>query len=80
MIFESILRRTIKKDRLEAVSEMALADIFTEKELQAMVDFYASPEGKAIHEKMPQYQERLEPVIQEMLGNAVELYKNQTRK
>jgi hypothetical protein len=79
VIFESILRRTIKKDRLEAVSEMALADIFTKAELEAMVAFYASEEGKAIHEKMPGYRERLEPIIQEMLTTAAELYKNQTR-
>ncbi len=79
VIFESILRRTIKKDRLEAVSEMALADIFTKAELEAMVAFYASEEGKAIHEKMPNYRERLEPIIQEMLTTAAELYKNQTR-
>ncbi len=38
----------IKKQWLAMASQ-----VFTAKELQALVDFYGSPEGKAIREKMP---------------------------
>jgi hypothetical protein len=79
VIFRSVLERTIKADQLEAVSEMALAEVFTQEELQALVDFYATPEGQAARVKMPQYQDRLKPVLEQMIRNAVETFQKQTK-
>lgn len=71
VLFKSILQRTIKADRLKAASELALSDLFTAKELEAMVTFYGTPEGQAIKDKMPDYQERLQPVLQQMVQDAL---------
>lgn len=78
-LLKSTLERNIKVDQLQSVSEMALADVFTVKELQALVNFYSTPEGMAIKEKMPVYQSRLEPILGQMIKDAVELYDAQTR-
>jgi uncharacterized protein len=42
-------------DKLMAAMEPALAESFTEEELQAMVDFYESPVGRSITAKMPAF-------------------------
>jgi len=78
-LLKSTLERNIKTDRLQSVSEMALADVFTLDELKALVDFYSTAEGKAIKEKMPQYQARLEPILGQMIRDAVESYDRQSK-
>jgi uncharacterized protein len=40
------------------------AEVFTEKELQAMVKFYRSELGQTIVKKMPLLQQKLMPIIQ----------------
>tara|TARA_B100001750_G_C15215520_1_gene450577 strand:- start:38 stop:484 length:447 start_codon:yes stop_codon:yes gene_type:complete len=77
VLFKSILERTIKVPQLQKTSEMALADIFSERELQALVTFYSSPEGMAVREKMPEYQQRLKPVLEQMIRESLEAYNNQ---
>ena len=77
VLFKSILERTIKVPQLQKTSEMALADIFSEQELQALVTFYSSPEGMAVREKMPEYQQRLKPVLEQMIRESLEAYNNQ---
>lgn len=42
------------------------ASTFTEKELQDLVNFYDSPSGKAMLEKMPALTTKLVPIIMEM--------------
>lgn len=79
VILKSALERNIKVEQLQSVSEMALADVFTVKELAALVSFYATPEGKAIKEKMPNYQSRLEPILAQMIRDAVESYDRQVQ-
>lgn len=79
VLLKSTLQRHIKVDQLKSVSEMALADVFTVKELEALAAFYATPEGKAIKEKMPAYQARLEPVLNQMIRDAVESFDAQVK-
>jgi len=79
VLLKSTLERNIKIDQLQSVSEMALADVFTVKELEALVRFYETSEGKAIKEKMPEYQSRLEPILGQMIRNAVESYDRQSK-
>jgi len=78
-LLKSTLERNIKIDRLQSVSEMALADVFTLDELKALVAFYETPEGKAIKEKMPLYQSRLEPILGQMIRDAVQAYDRQSK-
>jgi hypothetical protein len=68
--FRSILQRTIKVERLQTASEMALVDVFTVDELEALVAFNKTAEGKAIMAKMPSYQKRLQPVLESMVRDA----------
>ncbi|PVM86525.1 hypothetical protein DDF67_16250 [Caulobacter endophyticus] len=42
-------------DRMMAAMEPAIAESFSEDELQAMVDFYESPTGRSIIAKMPSF-------------------------
>ena len=74
VLFKSILDRTIDVSRVRSASEMALAELFTVQELEAMIEFYNSPEGQAVREKMPEYESRLEPVLGQMVRTAVESY------
>jgi len=77
--FKSILNRTIKADRLKSTSEMALVDIFTKSELEALIAFYKTPEGQAIKDKMPEYQGRLQPVLEGMIKDSVSSLENQMK-
>ncbi len=58
-------------DKLEKTSTETMAGLFTVEELQKMVDYFGSPEGKAISEKLPQYQAKLQPEIIKMLDKAM---------
>ena len=69
--FKAGMRKAIKYDLLEEESITAMANIFTEKELQAMIDFYGSPEGRAVGEKTNDYVRALEPVMTKMLDQAL---------
>lgn len=80
VVFRSVLERTIKVPRIKTLSQVALAEIFTAEELRAMTAFYSTPEGQAMREKMPIYQERLKPVLEEMVREAVQSYSNQKQQ
>lgn len=58
-------------ERLEKISTEAMAEVFTEAELQAMVDYYGSTQARSITEKMPVYQSVMQPQITEMLDEAI---------
>ena len=79
VLFKSILKENIKADRLKLVSEMALVELFTVKELKAMNEFYGTPEGKAIKDKMPEYQERLQPILQGMIQDSIQSLERQMK-
>jgi hypothetical protein len=70
-LFKSIVSRSIKIDRLNAAAELAFVEIFTVGELRAMRDYYKSEEGRAIRNKMPQFETRMEPVISQMVQDAL---------
>jgi len=78
-LFRSILNRTMDSDRLESASNMALVDLFTTDELEAMIAFYSSPEGKEIQKKLPQYSKRMEPLINQMMEEAFASYEAQVK-
>jgi hypothetical protein len=69
--FKAGMRKAIKYDQLEEESIAAMAKLFTVAELQKMVDFYGSPEGKSVSAKTDDYMTALEPVMTKMLDQAL---------
>lgn len=69
--FKAGMRKAIKYDQLEEESIAAMAKLFTAAELQAMVNFYGSPEGRAVAAKTDDYMRALEPVMTRMLDQAL---------
>jgi hypothetical protein len=56
---------------LEKTSIDAMAEIFTEAELQKMIAWYGSPEAVAVAKKIPLYQQRIAPEIFKTLSAVV---------
>lgn len=65
------MRRSIQWSVLEDESIKAMADIFTEEELQAMIDFYGSETGRSISAKTGDYEMALRPVLTKMIDKAM---------
>lgn len=69
--FIKMVDRAFDYDKLEELSVATMVKIFTTAELQKMVDYFGSPEAKAIGDKLPQYQMELHPEIIKMLDAAM---------
>lgn len=65
--FKKIAGETIQADRLNTAAEVALADIFTVEELNAMTQFFGTETGKSVMKKMDTYQQRLMPIVSDMV-------------
>lgn len=71
VLFRSLAESSIDYARLRAAAELATAEIFTEDEIKAMIEFFGSDTGKAIRKKLPQYEARIQPVLTEVLHKFV---------
>ncbi len=69
--FKGAMRRSIDFDALEAASIDAMADIFSEAELNKMIDFYGSKEGRAVSHKLKDYEAALQPLMVQMMDKAL---------
>lgn len=69
--FLKMVENAFDYDRLETLSVEAMADLFTLAEMEKMVDYFGSPEAQSIGEKLPKYQERIQPEIIRMLDAAM---------
>lgn len=69
--FKAQMRKAVDYKQLETESVDAMAAIYTEAELKAMIGFYSSPEGRAISAKTDDYMKALQPVMVKMLDNAL---------
>lgn len=69
--FNKMVEKAFDYDKLEKLSIDTMVQLFTVPELQKMVDYFGSPEAKAIATKLPKYQERLQPEIVRMLDAAM---------
>ena len=69
--FKARMRRAIDQKTLEEESIAAMAKVFTAGELQAMVNFYGSAEGRAVSAKTEDYMKILQPVMVKMLDSAL---------
>ena len=67
VLFRSLADSTIDYNKLRTAAETATADIFTESEIKAMIEFFGSEDGKAIRAKLPQYEARIQPVLNDVL-------------
>ena len=79
VLLKSILERNINIERLQTASELALTEVFTEEELKALVAFYKTEEGRAVKEKMPVYQQKIQPVLEDMLRQALQEFSQQKK-
>ena len=69
--FKSAMRQAIKFEALEQASIESMADIFTAKELSAMIAFYGSKEGRSVSHKTGDYERALEPLLIKMIDKAI---------
>lgn len=69
--FKSAMRKAIKFNALEEASIDAMADIFSEAELKAMIAFYGSKEGRSVSFKTDDYERALQPVMTKMIDKAL---------
>ncbi len=69
--FKAAMRQAIKFDALEEASVEAMSEIFTSKELEAMIDFYGSKEGRSVSHKTADYERAMEPLLVKMIDKAI---------
>lgn len=68
---KSALREALEFKALEEASIDAMAEIFTEDELKAMIGFYGSKEGRSVSHKTEDYEKALEPILTKMMDKAL---------
>lgn len=69
--FRAALTRVLNYKALERVSLDAYAEIFTEAELEAMVEYYAKPEAQSARLKLEQFNGRIYPEIIRMMDQTI---------
>lgn len=69
--FRTAIRNALDYEALERHSIESMAKVFTLEELRAMVEFYSKPEAGNISAKLKEYNKLVEPVIFEMLDEAM---------
>lgn len=71
LAFKAQMRKNIQFDLLEQDSIKAMANSFTKEELEKMVAFYGSPEGRSITAKTEDYEMALQPTLTKMMDKAI---------
>ncbi len=69
--FKAGMRKAIEFDALEEGSIDAMADLFSAKELEAMIAFYGSKEGRSVSHKTGDYEKALIPLVTKMIDKAL---------
>lgn len=69
--FKAAMRQAIKFEALEQASVDAMTDIYSAKELEAMIAFYGSKEGRSASYKTSDYESALEPLLVKMIDKAI---------
>lgn len=69
--FKTAMRSVLNFQAIEKISIDAMAEVYTERELQAMVNYYSLPEAKSAGEKQMKYSEKVYPEIIRMLDQAM---------
>lgn len=77
VLYRSLAEKSIDYNRLRAAAELATAELFTEKEIEAMTAFFSSPEGQSVRAKLPKFEERMQPIMIEVMQSfAMKLQEN----
>lgn len=58
-------------ERLNEKAIKSMAEVFSQKELEKMLDYFGSEEAKSIATKMPVYQELIAPELSAMVNTAI---------
>jgi hypothetical protein len=69
--FKAGMRRAIKFEALQEASIDAMADIFTVEELEAMIEFYGSKEGRSVSHKTEDYERAIGPIMTQMIDKSL---------
>lgn len=69
--FKTNMRSILNYNAIEKISINAMADTFTLKELDAMVEYNKKPEAQSANEKMTEYQGKVGPEIVQMIDKAI---------
>jgi uncharacterized protein len=70
-VYRTALKQIMNYEVLEKVSVDAYVQTYTEAELEAMVAFFGSPEGRSASEKFDAYGKIVYPEIVKMLDQAI---------
>ncbi len=65
------MHAALNEKALEKISEEAMAKVYTNAELEAMVEYYSKPEARSAGEKFHEYQAIVQPEITKMLDKAM---------
>ena len=68
---KAAMRKSIKFDQLEEASVKAMAETFTDEELEEMIKFYGSETGRSISAKTGLYEQALRPIMMQMIDKAM---------
>jgi hypothetical protein len=71
-LFKSLLSKYLDFNAVREANKQALIKFFTADELQAMRDFYGTPQGKSILKKMGSYMGDLMPTMQLQVAKAMQ--------
>lgn len=69
--FKLAMRNALNYEALDKISTDAMAEVYTEAELQAMVDYFSKPEAQSAAKKEEQYNAKVYPEITRMLDQAM---------
>lgn len=75
-----LVMKELSWEKLQGAFIKVYAEVFTKKELQAMVTFYRSELGQTIINKMPLLQQKLMPVMQQKIMKLIPKLKKQVEK
>lgn len=71
-IFKSMMTKHLDLSALVDAEKAALVKVFTAGEIEAMKNFYGSPDGKSVLKKMSAYMGEIMPTIQSQLMKAAQ--------
>ncbi len=69
--FKAAMRKAMDFNALETKSIETMADIFTVAEIEAMIEFYGSKEGRSVSFKTGDYEAALQPLLLQMIDKAL---------
>lgn len=77
--FRRTMKESMDRINLEELTLNAIVKHFTVKEINALTEFYSSPEGQSIMKKMPVYTKEIMPAILGIIPEAVKSVEEKMR-